>query len=148
MSNFKIGIVSGYFNPLHAGHIEYINAAKKQCDYLICIINNDDQVKLKGSALFMDEDHRKIIVENLKGIDFAVVSIDDDLSVSQTLENISNLEGINENCRLLFFNSGDRNPENQNLKEVNICKDKNIERVFLDLPKIYSSSTLKLNLTT
>jgi cytidyltransferase-like protein len=50
----KIGIVSGYFNPIHQGHIEYINAAKDECDYLVVIVNNDDQVKLKGSAVFMN----------------------------------------------------------------------------------------------
>ena len=41
----KIGIVSGYFNPIHRGHIEYINAAKQDCDYLVVIVNNDYQVK-------------------------------------------------------------------------------------------------------
>ena len=51
----RIGIVSGYFNPVHYGHIEYINAAKQNCDKLIAVINSDYQRELKGSKEFMDE---------------------------------------------------------------------------------------------
>ena len=54
MNKKHIGIISGYFNPLHIGHIEYANSAKEKCDYLICIVNNDHQVQLKQSAKFMD----------------------------------------------------------------------------------------------
>ena len=54
------GIVSGYFSPLHRGHIEYIVASRLLCDHLTVIVNNDLQVKLKGSKPFMDQDHRAI----------------------------------------------------------------------------------------
>ena len=50
----KIGIVSGYFNPLHFGHIKMINSAKAQSDMLIGIVNNDAQQmirEIKGYAL-------------------------------------------------------------------------------------------------
>ena len=67
MNNFHIGIVSGYFNPIHRGHLEYINAAKKECDFLVVIVNNDLQVKLKKSKVFMDENHRFEIVSNSCG---------------------------------------------------------------------------------
>ena len=50
--------VSGYFNPLHVGHLEMIEKAKKLGDYLVVIINNDNQVKIKGSVPFMSEDDR------------------------------------------------------------------------------------------
>ena len=81
MNNFHIGIVSGYFNPIHRGHLEYINAAKKECDFLVVIVNNDLQVKLKKSKVFMDENHRFEIVSNLKATDSAIISIDKSPSV-------------------------------------------------------------------
>lgn len=147
MSNMKIGIVSGYFNPIHKGHLEYINSAKQQCDYLICIVNNDDQVKLKNSKLFMDEQHRLYIVQNLKSVDKAIVSIDSDLSVAKTLSDIVDSLSA-ESCEFFFFNSGDRCNSNQNINEVCVCQEKNIHRTFIDLPKVYSSSELKLNLAS
>ncbi len=62
----KVIIVSGYFNPLHKGHIEYFHMAKEKGDYLFVIINNDYQRKLKGTKEFMLEDERKIIIEELR----------------------------------------------------------------------------------
>jgi len=147
MNNLKVGIISGYFNPIHRGHLEYINAAKEQCDYLVCIVNNDDQVKLKGSLIFMDEQHRLDIMNNIKAIDKALVAIDNDSSVAQTLDNITTILP-HDNCEILFFNSGDRSSSNQNDKEVAVCESKNIKRVFIDLPKLFSSSSLKRNLAS
>ena len=54
----KAIIVSGYFNPLHKGHLELFEKAKTQGDALWVIINSDLQRKLKGSKAFMDEDER------------------------------------------------------------------------------------------
>lgn len=146
MNEIKVGIISGYFNPIHAGHIDYINASKDQCDYLICIVNNDDQVIRKQSDVFMDEQHRLKIVSNIRAINKALISIDDDSSVAKTLNNIA--ENVPKNCRLLFFNSGDRFSGNENAQEARVCEAKNIERVFIKMPKIYSSSELKRNLST
>jgi D-beta-D-heptose 7-phosphate kinase/D-beta-D-heptose 1-phosphate adenosyltransferase len=136
----KIGIVSGYFNPIHQGHIEYINAAKADCDLLFVIVNNDEQVTQKGSAIFMDEDHRKFIVSNLKGVDSTIVSIDKDRTVCQSIKKIAQMYPYEH---ITFYNSGDRNPDNYESAESIICKENNIETKFLDLPKIYSSSELK-----
>ena len=135
----KIGIVSGYFNPLHKGHIEYINQAKVNCDLLLAIINNDYQVSLKGSKQFLDASHRALIIQNLKSIDMALISKDNDLSVSKTLQLIrSNFP----NFTILFFNSGDRVEENWNKEELDVCRKCNIEVVGLDQPKISSSSSI------
>lgn len=140
--NNKVGIVSGYFNPIHMGHIQYINAAKEKCDFLICIINNDKQVALKKSDIFMDEQHRSFIVQNIKAIDSTIISIDEDASVAKTLEYI--ITQLPKNVEhIYFFNSGDRSINNQNDKEVQYCISNNIERVFIPLPKIFSSSELK-----
>ena len=136
----RYGIVSGYFNPIHRGHIEYINAAKKDCDYLIVIINNDIQVKAKGSVQFMDTKHRSFIVSNLKSVDEIFISIDNDKTVSKSISMLA-LDYNDKN--LVFYNSGDRNPENYESQEDIICHKYHIETKFLDLPKIYSSSELK-----
>ena len=74
----KAVIVSGYFNPIHKGHIEYINLSKKDADFLIVIVNNDFQRKLKGSKEFMDENERQIILKNIKAVDRVYLSIDKD----------------------------------------------------------------------
>ena len=58
----KAIIVSGYFNPLHKGHIEYFKLAKQKGDFLIVIVNNDQQRALKQSKEFMLQDERLMIV--------------------------------------------------------------------------------------
>lgn len=140
-----IGVVSGYFNPLHYGHVEYINAAKKRCKHLIAIINSDAQVSLKGSKPFMDELHRKMIVENLKSVDDCLISIDSDKNQCETLKKIRK---DNPNSTISFFNSGDRKAGNLVSSETKACEENNIFEIVIDLPKIYSSSLMLLNITS
>ena len=61
--------ISGYFDPIHVGHIEYINNAKKLGDWLIVIVNNNKQCALKKGKHFMDENDRVLIVKNIKSVD-------------------------------------------------------------------------------
>jgi cytidyltransferase-like protein len=65
----KALIVSGYFNPIHKGHIEYFNNAKALGDALIVIVNNDKQLAIKGSAAFQKENERMFIISNIKSVD-------------------------------------------------------------------------------
>ncbi|MDB4228867.1 adenylyltransferase/cytidyltransferase family protein, partial [Flavobacteriaceae bacterium] len=62
MEKQKAIIVSGYFNPVHKGHLEYFNNAKDIAEKLFVIVNNDHQRALKGSKEFQDENERFIIV--------------------------------------------------------------------------------------
>lgn len=140
MINKRLGIVSGYFNPVHAGHLEYINAAKDDCDFLIAIVNNDKQVELKKSNKFMDADHRLKIIVNLKSIDAAFIAIDSDSTVCQTLKVINDLFSYYRTK--IFYNSGDRQDGFTNINEDLLCKELGIERKNIILPKIYSSSNL------
>ena len=74
MGKKKAIIVSGYFNPIHKGHLEYFNNAKALCDELFVIVNNDHQRELKGSNEFQKEDERMIIVSNIKAVNKAVIA--------------------------------------------------------------------------
>jgi D-beta-D-heptose 7-phosphate kinase/D-beta-D-heptose 1-phosphate adenosyltransferase len=136
---FDIGIISGYFSPLHLGHIEYINAAKNQSCILVVIVNNDYQVKLKKSIPFMDELHRCNIINSIKGVDCAIISTDVDKTVCKTIKYIRSLW---PEKTMAFFNSGDRTKDTIDSSEKIVCKENNIEFILLNQPKIYSSSEL------
>lgn len=117
-----ISVVSGYFNPLHSGHIDYIDAAAR-FGKVIVIVNNDDQVKVKGSQPFMSADDRLRIVRSLKNVMTGMVSIDKDESVIESLMLLSDLFITEE---MVFCNGGDRTPEAANSKEEQFCRLNNI----------------------
>ena len=115
----KIGvIVSGYFNPLHIGHLEYFKKSKTLGDFLFVIVNNDLQRKLKGSKIFMNQDERVEIISNLRLVDKTILSIDKDKSVKKTIELIYNK--YYQDFDLIFTNGGDQ--ENTTSPEMDICK--------------------------
>jgi cytidyltransferase-like protein len=131
-------IVSGYFNPIHKGHIEYFHNSKKNCDELFVIVNNDLQRELKGSKAFQDQDERLLIINNLKIVDKCFLSIDQDRTVIETIKMI--YEQFNHGYQLYFANGGDQN--NDTIPERQICEKLGI--LLLDGlgQKIQSSSWL------
>ena len=137
----KAIIVSGYFNPLHKGHLELFDNAKAMGDKLFVIVNNDFQRHLKGSKEFMLEDERVFIINRIKDVDEVILSVDQDRTVIKTLEKIHN--SFNENYELYFANGGDQN--NKICPESVICKKLNIKLVDGLGDKIQSSSWLLKN---
>jgi cytidyltransferase-like protein len=138
MSKKKGIIVSGYFNPIHKGHIEYFNNAKALADELFVIVNNDHQRALKGSKEFQQEAERVFIVSNMKSVDHCVLSIDKDRTVCKTIENIA--VDFRNDYELSFANGGDQN--NNTIPERSICKLMGITLVDGLGDKIQSSSWL------
>ena len=105
----RVVAISGFFNPLHIGHIDYISAARNLGDFLIVIVNSDDQVKIKGSVPFMNQDDRLRIIRNIKGVDRAVIAIDEDGSVCKTIrEEFKRLQNDPFFEEMVFANGGDR----------------------------------------
>ena len=127
----KVVAISGYFDPIHVGHLEYINMAKKLGDKLVVIVNNNYQCELKKGKPFMDEKDRVIIVSNLKNVDEVFLSIDKDKTVCASLEKIK---------PDIFANGGDR--KNYEIPESVICKKYDIKIIDGLGDKIRSSSAL------
>ena len=138
MSKQKAIIVSGYFNPIHKGHLEYFNNAKAIADQLFVIVNNDCQRALKGSKEFQDEKERLIIVSNIKAVDKAILSIDSDRTVCATIKMIA--EQYGEEFELGFANGGDQN--NDTIPERAVCEQMNVALIDGLGDKIQSSSWL------
>jgi cytidyltransferase-like protein len=133
-------IASGYFNPVHKGHIDYLTQSKELGDKLFVIVNNDQQREMKGSKEFMNEDERKLVIETLKPVDWAVVSIDkDNRQVDKSIEMIHMLYK-DEFENFIFTNGGDQTE--QTIAEDVICRKLGIKMVFGLGDKIQSSSWL------
>ena len=123
--------VSGYFDPIHVGHLEYLRMAKELGDSLVVIVNNNYQCKLKKGKHFMDENDRVEIVKALRFVDEVFLSVDKDRTVCKSLEEIK---------PDVFANGGDR--ASSQVPETPVCKKFNIKMVDGLGDKIRSSSSL------
>ena len=141
MSKKRALIVSGYFNPIHKGHLEYINNAKAIADELFVIVNSDLQRELKGSKAFQTEEERLLIIENIKAVDKAFISIDQDRTVCNTIKMI--FEEFGSEYELGFANGGDQN--NDTIPERPVCENLGIKLIDGLGDKIQSSSWLLQN---
>lgn len=124
--------VSGYFNPLHIGHLEMISRSKKLGDKLVAIVNNDLQVKLKGSVPFMKEADRLKIIAALRDVDEVFLSIDKDKTVCRSLAKVR---------PDIFANGGDRHSL-VNVPEHPVCQKYGIKMVDGLGKKIRASSKI------
>jgi cytidyltransferase-like protein len=127
----KVVAVSGYFDPIHVGHLEYLKMAKNLGDKLIVIVNSDYQAGLKKGTSFMPEDDRLEIVKSLRCVDKVFLSIDKDKSVCKSLEYLK---------PDIFANGGDRSLNE--IPETAVMKKYNIEMIDGLGMKIRSSSKI------
>ena len=127
----KVVAVSGYFDPIHVGHLDYLERSKKLGDKLVVIVNSNSQCVLKKGKPFMDEKDRVRIVAALNIVDDVFLSIDKDKTVCKSLEAIK---------PDIFANGGDRSTSE--VPESVICDKYNIEMIDGLGDKIRSSSSL------
>lgn len=133
-------ITSGYFDPLHVGHIDLFKKSKELGDELIVIVNTDHQAILKKGYSFMPEDERKKIIEFLKSVDKVMFSIDQDASQCETLKSIAISNNNSVKNELIFAKGGDR--FSNEIPETKVCKEDGIKIVDGLGKKIQSSSKL------
>lgn len=111
-------VVSGFFDPIHIGHIELFQKAAELGD-LTVIINNDKQVFMKrGKGPFMNQNNRKRVIEAIGCVDYVFISIDKDKSVCESLRTLR---------PDIFANGGDR--FDNEVPEAKVCKELNIKMV-------------------
>ena len=137
----KAIIVSGYFNPLHKGHIELFHTAKSKGDELFVIVNNDYQRELKGSKEFMYEEERVLIIKELLITDKVILSIDMDKTVCATLNKLN--ASFSSEYDLYFANGGDQS--NKSIPEEEESSKLNIKLIDGLGNKVQSSSWLLKN---
>lgn len=119
-------IISGYFNPLHGGHLDMIEAARELGEYLIVVVNNDKQQLLKKGKVILNEENRTRLMQALRDVDEVVLSIDTDPPVIETLKLVRRKYPSDE---LVFANGGDRDGERV-VPETDICKQLDIQMLF------------------
>lgn len=122
----KIVIISGFFNPLHGGHLDMIEAAAAMGDKLIVIVNNDVQQVLKKDKIILNEQNRLRLISGLRLVDEVVLSVDQDPPVIKTLEMIARKYPDDE---LVFANGGDRDSEAA-IPETDVCRANDIKMIF------------------
>jgi cytidyltransferase-like protein len=141
----KLVIVSGYFDPIHVGHLELFKTAKEfagDMGIVIAIVNTDHQARLKKDKAFMQDIERVQICKAIRYIDDAMLALDTDRTVCKSLEYIATRYTTYD---IYFANGGDQN--NKTIKEAKICLDNKIKLIDGFGKKIQSSSWLLNSIT-
>jgi cytidyltransferase-like protein len=120
----KIVLITGGFDPVHSGHIAYINAARKLGDILVIGLNSDDWLTRKKGAPFMPYMERSAVLRNMKGVDVVIDFDDKDGSAKHAIWMVRQSYPQD---KIIFANGGDRT--NDNIPEMD-TDDTNIEFVF------------------
>lgn len=134
----KVVIISGYFNPLHGGHLDMIEAASEMGEKLIVIVNNDKQQILKKGKIILDEDNRIRLISALRHVDDAVLAVDTEPPVTETLKVIAEMHPQH---KLVFANGGDRDSDKV-IPETDICEELGIEMIWGLGDKVDSSTRI------
>ena len=105
----KVVLVTGGFDPIHSGHIEYFRSAKALGNILVVGVNSDAWVARKKGRAFMPGTERINIIQNLKMVDHCILFDDDD---GTAIEAIKNVQMLYPNSQIIFANGGDRTKDN------------------------------------
>lgn len=118
-----------YANPIHPGHIECLQLSKDLVDELWVIVNSDKQAELKrGVPSFQDENYRKTVIQSIRYVDYAEISIDHDGSVCESIKLFHNrIKSIDPDSKVIFTKGGDRFASE--IPEKVICDSLGIEIV-------------------
>ncbi len=127
----KVVATSGYFDPLHHGHVELFKLSKQLGDHLIVVINNDNQTIQKKGYVFMPAEEKAKIISEMSCVDNVFISIDEDTSQCKTLEYLK---------PHIFSKGGDRYIHE--IPETPICREHNIQIIDGVGSKVQSSSEL------
>lgn len=121
----KIVAISGGFDPIHVGHIRYIQAARELGDKLVVILNNDNWLMKKKGFVFMTAAERAEVLRAIRGVDEVIITSHpentDDMSVRTELEQLK---------PDIFANGGDRKPDGDPVPEVELCNKLGIELIY------------------
>ena len=101
----RASVVSGYFNPLHPGHLDLFEAARALTGYLVVIVNNDAQQELKKGKVIQPEADRLRIVRSLRVVDDALLAVEDGPGMDGSFDLVRAAYPATE---LEFCNGGDR----------------------------------------
>lgn len=129
----KTVVASGYFDPLHIGHIEYLKKSKELGDRLIVLVNTNQSAVQKKGFYFMELQERIKIIQSLKYVDEAIPALDEDGTVAKSLSVLK---------PDIFAKGGDRTISNLPKQEIEVCRQNNIEIITQLGGKIQSSSQL------
>ena len=121
-----VGIITGGFDPVHSGHINYIKAAKENCDVLVVGVNSDDWLVRKKGRFFMPYSERSKILISMEGINLVVPFNDDDNSAFGAIEVAHRMF---PEATLVFMNGGDRTQTN--IPEMSKALDSGIDCMFV-----------------
>jgi glycerol-3-phosphate cytidylyltransferase/D-beta-D-heptose 7-phosphate kinase/D-beta-D-heptose 1-phosphate adenosyltransferase len=134
----KLVIVSGYFNPLHSGHLDMMEQAARLGDRLLVVVNNDKQQLLKKGKIILPQENRYRLVNALRVVDEVILSIDEEPPVIETLRIIAQTHPYDE---LVFANGGDRDSDKV-IPETDVCNEYGIQLVFGLGDKVDSSTRI------
>lgn len=122
----KIAIVSGFFNPLHGGHLDMIEAARKLGDKLVVFVDNDKQQVIKKGKIILPEENRVRLMWALRDVDEAYVSLGDEPG---QVESLKMLIAKYPDAEFIFANGGDRKGEDD-IIEAEFCRQHNVKMIF------------------
>ena len=96
-------LVTGGFDPLHSGHIQYFKEAKKLGDLLYVGINSDHWLTRKKGRPFMNLENRSVIIKNLSMVDEVIMYNDEDNTSCHAIHQV-----LHHHDNVIFANGGDR----------------------------------------